>query len=522
MWILFFILILSTNTYNFFHNEAGATISGKLSYGGFSQILQVYMGTPPQPYQCIVHGGDSYIVVNFDPTLDGWFSSTFIDEVLQVPMIYFTIGSFKGSLPVIYNPSYVYSFNNSAVSCVFGLGRANPLYWRSPEIHLTPTSLRFNEKSNSDMIIKCNRFDTALCTFDAVYKLNDTIIGYAPTQLSNTVPYSVLPVDIFNTVLLLDYAENYWNTITICNGGCIDIPSESYILQLHNYIQKTIFSTTVNQSTIGVTVLRNLDVSVDSKNSQIAIKERSFTLINSYGVYLIWIFFVGVYGFLILAPSVRFVRIPKYVEMYRGVRGMLEIAVLIIPFLIFTIPDYYDNFVLEFEWFHYMFMSYIGVVSILGFISLVLNEIMSFFTISHYYLPIISCLNIILLLSLFDFQEGNPTIIQAFYSFIIGNYLFTVAYSFLFITSFRQIAYLAFGIFFLAMAFGWSIFASTYFIIPSIQNIIVIKLNYLYFFWPVISMLCAILGMYHYGALLSKIQIWEVQYRKKHGHIKNT
>jgi len=185
--------------------------------------------------------------------------------------------------------------------------------------------------------------------------------------------------------------------------------------------------------------------------------------------------------------------------------------VLVVPIFIFAIPDYYNNFVLEFEWFHYMFMSYIGIVSLLGFVSIVLNEVMVGFTTTHYYLPIISCVNIILLLSLFDFQEGSPSIIQSFYSFIIGNYLFAIAASLLDTVSVKQVLYIPAGLFFGAMAIGWSMFASTYFIIPTIQKLIMLNIKYLYVLWPIIALVSALLGVYHCGALMCQLQIWAIR-----------
>lgn len=519
IFLIFFVLYV--HSFNFFHNQAGVDIAGKLSFGGFSQIMSLYIGAPPQPIQCLVHGGDPFIVVNFDPSADGWNSATYFDEVLQVTMMYFTIGSFTGHLPVIYNYNYVYSFNNSAISCIFGLGRSNPIYWSSPTLHWGSTKIFFNEMSDSVNTIQCERFDDAMCTFNAAYKINGTVIGYAPTTLSNNVPYSLFPIDLFNILLLEFYASNYWNTVTICNETCFDIPSSSYILQLHNYIQKTIFPTNVNHSTLGVTIFRNLDVSVDSRKATITWKERSFALINSFGVFIIWSLFLGVFGFLVMTPSIRHIRIPKSYKMYSGVRTLTEMLVLIVPFFIFLIPDYYDNFVIEFGWFHYMFMSYLGIICTLGFVSMVFNQMFSSLTVMHYYLPIINSVFIVLLLSLFDFIEGSPTIIQTLYSFIISNYMFAISFSMCFSIEKRTWVYLPIGAFFFLMATGWSVFSSAYFVIPLLQQYIMIQSKYLYAFWPIKVLISMAFAKFHLGAAMSKNQIFLVRNASLKKRVKN-
>lgn len=515
-YCLLLILMFSTQAFNFFHQEAGADINAQLSLNGFSQLLQVYTGSPPVPRQCLIHGADSKVYINYEPTMNGWNSAAYYDDILHSWTEFFSIGTFDGSLPVIYDYNYVYAFGISSISCVIGLGRANPIYFISPHLHLTPTDIFFNEQSNSDSLITCELFDNAICSFQSSIVVNDSVIGYSPVQISNIYPYTALPQDIFNQLVLQYYTENYWNTFSICNESCIEIPQASYLIKKHTYVQKTILPITANITFIGTTSFRNLDLSINVINGTIAVKQRSFAITNSFGIFIVWIIMSLVMLFLILSPMVDKTSMPHYYKMFPAVRTLIELLTLLSTSFVFFIPEYYNNFLLEFEWFAYFFMSYQIFISVVGLITLFSSETLPFTRPIHYFFPIIASIYFNLLLSLYDFVEGNPAIIHLIYSFMSNNYFFAVSYCFMFnISGSNRVFMLAVGLVLFVLAAGWTMFSSTYFIIPAIQKILETEVTTMYIMWSIIVLLCACVGILHAWAAINRHHMNRVDKRVK-------
>lgn len=501
LWALLLIIFTATTSFNFFHNAAGGDINGQLSLNGFSQIMQVYTGSPPIPRQCLIHGADSKIYINYEPTINGWNNAAFYDVVLGTWMEYFNIGAFGGHLPVIYDYNYVYAFNSPGISCIIGLGRANPIYLISPHLHLTPTDIFFDESSSSTDLITCERYDTAMCSFLSNIQINGSIIGYSPVQLSSLTPYTSLPTDIFNQLVLPYYTENYWNDFSICNDSCIEIPRTTYIIQKHSYIQKTIVPIAANLTLIGTTGLRVLDISVNALNNTIAIKSRAFAITNSFMIFIFWFLVTLALLFLMLSPVTHRSSIPHYYKMFPTVRMLVEILISFTPFFVYFVPEYFGNFVLEFGWFTYFFLSYQSAVSVLGIISIFASDTLPFIRPIHCFFPIISCVYFNLLLSLYNFVEGNPSIIHFIYSLISNNFFFAVAWCFLFNTVHgNQAIMVILGLVFLVLATGWTMFSSTYFMIPTIQKVLETNISTMYIQWPIIVLVCAAIGMFHANA----------------------
>ncbi len=499
MWL--FLLFLSAGAFNFFHQEAGGDINGQLSLNGFSQIMQIYTGSPPVPRQCLIHGADSKIYVNYEPTINGWNTAAFFDPILGTWMEYFAIGAFTGHLPVIYDYSYVYAFNSPAISCVIGLGRANPIYFVSPHLHLTPTDIFFNEQSSSTNLITCERYDTALCSFLASIQVNGTVIGYSPAQLTHIFPYTALPTDIFNTLVIPYYTQNYWNDFSICNDSCIEIPRSTYLLKKHSYVQKTVLPIAANVTLIGTTGLRVLDISINALNNTIAIKSRAFAITNSFMIFIFWFMTTLAMLFLMLSPVTHHSSIPHYYKMFPTVRMLVELLILFTPSFVYFVPEYYNNFVIEFGWFAYFFLAYQIGVSAIGIASIFASEAFPFIRPIHCFFPIISCVYFNLLLSLYNFVEGNPSIVHFIYSLISNNFFFAVAFCFLFNTSrLHRGVMILLGLVFLVLATGWTLFSSTYFMIPTIQKVLQTSIATMYVQWPIITLFCALIGMFHANA----------------------
>ena len=59
---------------------------------------------------------------------------------------------------------------------------------------------------------------------------------------------------------------------------------------------------------------------------------------------------------------------------------------------------------------------------------------------------------------------------------------------------------IVFGLFFFVIATGWTLFSSTYFIIPTFQKVLETNIMTMYIQWPIITLFCAIVGNYHAAA----------------------
>lgn len=497
IWIIFTLLCV-TSAFDFFHQQAGGDINGQLSLNGFSQIMQVYTGSPPVPRSCLIHAADSRIVINYEPTINGWNTAAYYDTILNTWMEYFAIGAFTGQLPVIYDYNYVYAFNSPGISCIIGLGRANPIYFTSPRLHLTPTDIFFNEASDSANVITCENYDTAMCSFLSTIQVNGSVIGYSPVQLGNIYPYTALPTDIYNTLAIPYYTDGYWNDFSICNDSCIEIPRSTYIIKKHSYVQKTVLPTVLNLTAIGTTSFRTLDISINALNSSITIKQRAFALTNSFMIFIFWFILSLALLFLMLSPTAVSAKTLHYDKMFPTVRLLVELLVLITPSFVYLVPEYYNNFVLEFEWFSYFFLAFQIGVSVLGVISIFTSDVFEFMRPIHCFFPVISCVFFNLLLSLYNFVEGNPSIIHFIYALISNNFFFAVSFCFIFNTSrTHRSLMLLLGLAFLVVAAAWTMFSCTYFIIPTIQKVMETSIDTMYVQWPIITLFCARVGMFH-------------------------
>lgn len=470
---IFVLLILSIQCswWNEFYNDGfSIKMTPILRDGGFTYFITVLTSQPSRERNCLIHFNDSLIYVNYNPRSNGENTASQIHPVFKMQET-FQIGDFEGTLPVIYNQTYVDSFNVNGISCIIGFGAGNNIF---KNFRIMSRLIR-DKDSNSGNLIQCDLLTNELCSFNVDVMYNGSIIGTnTRMKISSMNAYTLLPTNIFNAIYFdhENSSPKEWKNIQMClssdSNNCVSISADIISISVYNFKTTTIQSYDGDEIIIGLTVFQEWDVAYS--NSTVKIKDRAIVISNMMGSQIISIVISLFNFYLLLTPIVDKLKIPERKYLFHFFKNVVQGLFCIIPIFIFGYPRFYYNVIMETHDFFYFLVAYQMVIGVSGICAVLFSNIYQGLYYLHIYLPLISSWNLSFYYSLLDFVEGNPTWGQM----ILFIFVIVLNYTFCFFLLGNEVKhtlihYLHF-LFWFVVASMFSVWGTTYFIIPPTER----------------------------------------------------
>lgn len=517
LMILILIVEIQSNLItNFYHDGFAVRIKRKFQDGGFSNLIDVFTSNPLKERTCLIHYANSSIYINYNVQFDGQNTGFVFHDALGT-LESFVIGDVEGAFPVIQDADFVNSFDMK-VSCIIGLGAGNPIFKDS--FRITPSVL-FDHESNSGNPIQCNLVTNELCSFQVNVNYNGTKIGNdLKIVFTSIYPYTLMPVDIYNAIVLDkayslsgEYSDIEFCT-TVDETNCFYISKDSIIFHVHEYSTNTIRPYNGTDILIGTSALLNWDIAYS--NYTVKINQRAVIISTPFFFQILNVGVSIVLTFLLLTPPIVKFHNPSSTYIFGSIKKLVEGIFLILPMFIFMIEQFYVNMRMETDKYIFFLIAYQGVITFAGLYSFLFNN---YYECNYYFfflIPIISVIDFAFYLSMIDFIEGSPTWGQLALFVIISTKLYTLCL-FLWNQEYktkRPFSRLALIFFWLLVATFFTIWGTTLILVPPLQRIFRIFNAYIVVFYPMFIEFYIIFGCYvyiGYQCMLMKLSVVKIK-----------